>query len=77
LLLLDLILGANPDEIADFDAIAFITMAPALVPWAAAYAAPFAPGPSMTVPAGIALTAAAVTAMHLDDILRSRGGGNR
>ena len=76
MLLLDLILGANPDEIADFDAIAFITMAPTLIPWAATYPAPLAPNPSMAVPAGSALTAATVTAMHLDDVFRSRGGGN-
>jgi hypothetical protein len=76
LLLLDLIVGANPDEIANFDAIAFITMAPTLIPWAAAYPAPLTPNPSMAVPTGRALTAATVTAVHLDNIFRSRGGGN-
>jgi hypothetical protein len=71
-----LIVWADSDEIADLDAIAFIAMAPALVPWAAAYPAPVAPNPFMAVPTGNAVTATAVTAMHLDDIIHGRGGGN-
>jgi hypothetical protein len=71
-----LIVGANPDEIPDIDAVALITMPPTLIPWAAAYPAPLAPNPYMAVPTVGAATAATVTAMHLDDITCGCSGGN-